>query len=134
MLAKFERLLRRALENKMGQEEVAKEADKIEPSFGNLIRKASPAYWLTILFMILQAICSCTGKTTKLDIKLDVNRVIDQLMNKPPGAILKTDETTQPAKPAEAQGKPGTTYQTPRGPETRKDGFNPTHENPNKGP
>lgn len=84
MLAAFSAAVKKAYEEKKPPEELAKEVEKIDPSFGEIIRKSgsSKQFYLVSLLLIFTAIKSCN-----VDVKLDANRLIDQLRGTPPAAV-----------------------------------------------
>jgi hypothetical protein len=84
MLAAFEAAVKKAVVEKITAEQLAKEVEKIDPSFGEVVRKVGKNNHLYIasLLIALAAIKSCT-----VDIKLDANHLIEQLTNSPPAAI-----------------------------------------------
>jgi hypothetical protein len=91
MLAAFEAAVRRAYKEKKPPEELAKEVERIDPTFGAVIRRsANTSFYLTILLLILLTIRSCLS--VNIDMKVDANRLIDQLMNTPPAAVISAPE------------------------------------------
>jgi hypothetical protein len=85
MLAAFERAIQVAYANKTAPEQLAKEVEKIDPSFGDAVRKAGSFnhLYLSALIIFLAAIKSCS-----VEVKLDANRLIDQLTDKQPAVIV----------------------------------------------
>jgi hypothetical protein len=85
MLAAFEAAVKKAYAEKAAPEQLAKEVEKIDPSFGEVVRKVGKNnhLYLASLLIALAAIKSCS-----VDIKLDANRLIDQLTNSPPTAVV----------------------------------------------
>lgn len=81
MLAAFEKAVQVAYANKTAPEQLAKEVEKIDPSFGDAVRKAGASnhLYLAALLISLAAIKSCS-----VEVKLDANRLIEQLTNQPP--------------------------------------------------
>ena len=81
MLAAFEKAIRVAYANKTPPEQLAKEVEKIDPSFGDAVRKigTSNHLYLAALLIFLTAIKSCS-----IEVKLDANRLIEQLTDKSP--------------------------------------------------
>lgn len=84
----FERAVRAAYEAKTEPEHLAKEVEKIDPSFGQVVRnnigKNKNLYAATLL-ICLAAIKSCS---VDVEVKLDANRLIEQLTNAPPAATM----------------------------------------------
>jgi hypothetical protein len=89
MLAAFGAAVRRAYKEKKPPEELAREVEKIDPSFGAAIRKSgNSGFYLTALLMIiLYTIHSCS-----LKVNLDVNQLIDQLQHTSPAAVISAPE------------------------------------------
>lgn len=79
MLLAFEAAVQKAYAQKMTPENLAEQVGKIDPSFGEIVRKVGTN--VVGLLILLAAIKSCS-----VDIKLDANRLIDQLTNAPPAA------------------------------------------------
>jgi hypothetical protein len=84
MLRAFEARVGEAYVNKTPQSILADEVEKIDPSFGLLVRNAptTNAFLLTVLLMILACIKSCN-----VSVKLDANQLIDQMVGVKPSAI-----------------------------------------------
>jgi hypothetical protein len=84
MLAAFEAAVRKAYTEKTPPEQLAREVEKIDPTFGDAFRKAGKnnLYAVSLVFALF-AIKSCN-----LDIKLDANRLIEQLTNSPPAIVI----------------------------------------------
>ena len=85
MLAAFEAAVKKAYAEKTAPEQLAKEVEKIDPSFGDAVRKAGNNNHLYVasLLIALAAIKSCS-----VDVKLDANRLIEQLTNSPPAIAV----------------------------------------------
>lgn len=88
MLVAFDTAVKKAYAEKTAPEQLAKEVEKIDPSFGVIVRKVgkNKHLYLASLLIVLAAIKSCS-----LDIKVDANRLIDQLTNSPPPAVVSQD-------------------------------------------
>lgn len=88
MLAAFEAAVKKAYAEKTAPEQLAKEVEKIDPSFGEAVRKAGSNNHLYVasLLIALAAIKSCS-----VDVKLDANRLIEQLINSPPAVVISKD-------------------------------------------
>jgi hypothetical protein len=97
MLAAFRLAVQKAYTEKKPPETLAKEVEKIDPAFGDVIRKSGNNYLLVLLLIIL-AIKSCS---VSVGIKLDVNRLIEQMQNTPPAAVISAPEppATEPQAP-----------------------------------
>jgi hypothetical protein len=99
MLAAFEAAVRRAYRERKSPEELAKEVEKIDPSFGAVIRRnADPSIYLTILLLILLTIRSCLS--VNIDMKVDVNQLIEQVVRTSP------DEVVLAPKPPSIEPRP----------------------------
>jgi hypothetical protein len=85
MLTAFEAAVRKAYTEKTAPELLASEVEKIDPTFGDAFRKAgnNNQLYAASLLIALVAIKSCT-----LDVKLDANRLIEQLTNSPPAIVI----------------------------------------------
>lgn len=85
MLAAFSSAIRLGYVQKKPPEELAKEVEKIDPSFGEVIRKSgsNKQFYLVALLLILAAIKSCS-----VEVKLDANRLIDQIQGTPPAVVM----------------------------------------------
>ncbi|MGO9109180.1 MAG: hypothetical protein ACLP9L_08110 [Thermoguttaceae bacterium] len=90
MLATFAKAVRAAYNNKTEPEQLALEVEKIDPSFGNLIRQTGTSrnQFLVVLLMILYTISRCCNVHTNIDTKLDANRLIEQLTHEAPSSII----------------------------------------------
>lgn len=90
MLAAFATAVKKAYEERKPLEELAKEVEKIDPTFGEIIRKAgtNSRFYIVALLLTLSAIKSCS-----VDVKLDANQLIDQIRDKSPAAVT----SAQPA-------------------------------------
>jgi len=88
MLGAFGAAVKKAYEVKKPPEELAKEVEKIDPSFGEIIRKSgsNKKFYLVSLLLIVAAIKSCN-----VDVKLDANRLIDQIRGTPPAAVTSNE-------------------------------------------
>ena len=86
MLAALEAVVTKAYREKQPSEELAKEVEKIDPTFGDVVRKACLKVGLPLVLMILLAAIKSCSVDAKVDVKLDANRLIEQLMNTPPAA------------------------------------------------
>jgi hypothetical protein len=83
MLQAFAAAIREAGARHADPETLAKAVEKIDPEFGKLVRANSrTGLYAALLAIILAAINSCT-----LDVKLDGNRLIDQLIGAPPPSV-----------------------------------------------
>ncbi len=89
MLAAFDDIVRKAYEEKAAPEDLAKQAEDIDPTLGEFVRSLSGdnPFYLTVLLLIILAIKSCN-----LNINLDVNELIDQL-----NGVAPQDITTEVA-------------------------------------
>jgi hypothetical protein len=98
MLAALSTAVKKAYENKTPPDILAKEVEKIDPTFGEVIRKSNitPGFYLVVLLIILQMIRSCS-----LNMTLDINRLLDQLMHTPPAAVVAAPDlpVTEPPAP-----------------------------------
>lgn len=85
MLAAFSTAIKTGYEQKKPPEELAREVEKIDPSFGEVIRKSgsNKQFYLVALLLILAAIKSCS-----FEVKLDANRLIDQIQGTPPSIVM----------------------------------------------
>jgi hypothetical protein len=89
MLAAFGEAVKKAYEEKKPPEELAEEVEKIDPSFGPVVRRSgvTPGYYLLILLIILAAIRSCS-----FEYKVDVNQLIEQLQHTPPASVISAPD------------------------------------------
>jgi hypothetical protein len=89
MLLQFSRAAKKAYVEQQPPEVLAREVEKIDPSFGAVVRKSgnSDFYRYALLMIILAVIHSCS-----VNIKLDLNQLIDQVMNMLPAAVISTPE------------------------------------------
>jgi len=89
MLAAFGAIVKKAYDEQTSPEDTAKEADAINPEFGNIIRALSSkgAFYTTALLLIYLATKSCT-----LNIELDANELIDQLRDNAPVSVISEQE------------------------------------------
>lgn len=85
MLAAFGALIQKAHEQKTAPDELAKEADEIDPELGKFIRllRTRDLYAVGLLLLLI-AIRSCT-----VSVEVDVNELIDQINDVPPTEIVK---------------------------------------------
>ena len=92
MLGAFGAAVKKAYEVKKPPEELAKEVEKIDPSFGEIIRKSgsNKKLYLVSLLLIVAAIKSCN-----VDVKLDANRLIDQIRGTPPAAVTSNETASK---------------------------------------
>jgi len=76
MLLALESRVKQAYLNKTPQNVLADEVEKIDPSFGDLVRNSTSSnkLYFTILILILAFIKSCN-----VNVKLDANQLIDQV-------------------------------------------------------
>ena len=93
MLAAFEAAVRRAYKEKKAPEELAKDVEKIDPTFGAVVRetgsRSNGHFYRYALLAILATIASCN---VKLDARLDLNQLMDQLRNTPPAVMISAPE------------------------------------------
>jgi len=84
MLAAFDAIVKKAYQEKTDPEDLAKQAEEIDPTLGKLVRSASSnkPYYLTGLLLLILTIKSCN-----FNINLDVNKLIDQLKDVAPSYI-----------------------------------------------
>lgn len=84
ILMAFGAVVKKAYAEKTDPEDLAKQAEKIDPTLGKLVRSVSSSkpYYLTSLLIIFLVIKSCN-----LKIDLDVNRLIDQMKGLAPTEI-----------------------------------------------
>ena len=76
-------------------EELAKEVEKIDPSFGDAVRRVGKDHklYLACLVLLITAINRCTPSVeVKFDVHVDVNRLIEQVMDKPPASITSSPQ------------------------------------------
>ncbi len=92
MLGAFGKAVKKAYEVKKPPEELATEVEKIDPSFGEIIRKSgsNKRFYLVSLLLIVAAIKSCN-----VDVKLDANRLIDQIRGTPPAAVTSNEPASK---------------------------------------
>jgi hypothetical protein len=85
MLAAFGTAVTKAQKENTPTEQLAAEVEKIDPSFGEAVRKAGAnnATKVVGLLVLLAAIKSCS-----VDVKLDANRLIEQITNSPPAVVI----------------------------------------------
>jgi hypothetical protein len=85
MLANFEAAVKSAYANKTPPEQLAREVESIDKSLGDVVRKVGKNNHLYIaaLLVILAAIKSCN-----VDVKVDANRLIEQVTQSPPAAVV----------------------------------------------
>jgi len=84
MLVAFGAVVQKAYRQRTDPEDLAKQAEKIDPTLGKLVRSVSgnrPIY-LTGLLLLILAIKSCN-----LNIDIDVNELIDQMNGVAPTEI-----------------------------------------------
>ncbi len=107
VLLEFSRAAKRAYVEQQPPEVFAQEVEKIDPTvgpdLGAVVRKSgnNKLYPQVLLAIVLAAIGSCSVNV-KLDLKLDVNRLVDQLMTTPPAAVIATPEPPVTGPPAPA--------------------------------
>lgn len=85
MLAKFSHAVQEAYRDKTAPEDLAREVEQIDPRFGEIIRDArkNPRLYTVALILILAAIKSCS-----VEVKVDANRLIDQIQGVAPSSML----------------------------------------------
>ncbi len=90
MLAAFSAAVTKAYEEKKPAEELAKEVEKIDPAFGDVIRRSggNKQFYLVSLVLIVAAIKSCN-----LDVKLDANQLIEQIQGSAPSVTTSSQPT-----------------------------------------
>jgi hypothetical protein len=114
MLAALSVVVRRAFQENNPPEEVAQEVEKIDPSFGSLIRRsAMGGSFLVVLILLLWTIRSCVSVNVNVNVNvdLDVNQLFDQWINTPPPPVMAPPEP--PAKAPEPPA-PETNLENPR--------------------
>ena len=84
MLRAFGAVVKTAYAEKTDPDDLAKQADKIDTTLGQLVRSVSSnkTFYLTGLLLVILAIKSCN-----LNIDLDVNELIDQMNDVSPSDI-----------------------------------------------
>jgi hypothetical protein len=89
MLKAVSSAFRRAYKEQTGPEELAKEVEKLSPALGNLVREVgkSRTLYVSLLVIVLFAIKSCT-----VEVKVDANRLIDQLTGRAPANVINPDD------------------------------------------
>lgn len=92
MLVAFSVAVKKAYVEKKPPEDLANEVGKIEPSFGDVVRKSGgdTKLYVVVLLLILAAIRTCN-----LDMKLDVNNLIEQMKGKPPAVVSAIEPSTK---------------------------------------
>lgn len=87
MLAAFEAAVTKAQKENTPTEQLAAEVE--DPSFGEAVRKAGAnnATKVVGILILLAAIKSCS-----VDVKLDANRLIEQLTNSPPVVVVSHNQ------------------------------------------
>ena len=85
MLKALEVAIREAYEQKRPAEDLAEEVEKIDPSFGEIVRESgkNSTLYVASLLIILAAIRSCS-----VDVEIDANELIDQMRDAPPTEIM----------------------------------------------
>ena len=114
MLAALQVIIRNAFTEKKPVEEVAQEVEKIDASLGPLIRSsATRGNYLIALLLILYTIQRILS--VSLDMKLDVNQLLDQILNGPSPVIMTP---APPARPVEQPAPLPTPETKPENPRT----------------
>ncbi|WON74214.1 hypothetical protein [Nitrosospira sp. Is2] len=78
--------VKNAYKEKKPAEELAREVEKIDPTFGELIRNVKRKLYFTSLLLIGAFINSCN-----LNISLDANQLIQQIQGKQPTNVISND-------------------------------------------
>lgn len=83
-LEAFVAAIEKARQVKSTPAELAREAEKISPDLGRLVRDAGTKAGLWPAFLIVAMVIA---RSCSIDIKLDANQLIDQLRDKPPSSF-----------------------------------------------
>ena len=87
MLHEFSGIVKKAYKNKLDIDTLAKEADKINPEFGSLVRnkKITKLFKYPFLLLLIFMLNSCEFN---VNVSLDINELINQISDTPPTKII----------------------------------------------
>ncbi|MEZ5910598.1 MAG: hypothetical protein R3D31_17515 [Hyphomicrobiaceae bacterium] len=84
IISKFQELLKHAHETNLSISELEQEAQKIHPKCGEVIRNAKKTTTTALLLIALIVLGNC-----KINVSVDANRLIDQIIGKPPQSLVE---------------------------------------------
>jgi hypothetical protein len=105
MLVRFSAAVKRAYVERTPPELLAEEVARINPIFAELIRRygTTGLYLAVLLAIVLTVFGQCsTNVNLYANVSLDANRLVDQLMNTSPDALIATPEPPTEEPPARA--------------------------------